>query len=63
METKRLTVNEAAQYLKIGRSTVYKLAQEGKLSTHRVGRQWLFDAKGFDTWLKSGKLAWTENRI
>ena len=62
METKWLTVIEAAQYLKMGRSTVYKLAQEGKLPTHKVGRQWRFDAKELDTWLKSGKLAFREDR-
>jgi len=39
LETKRLTVIEAAQSLKMGRSTVYKLAQEGKLSTHKLERQ------------------------
>jgi len=48
METKWLTVIEAAQYLKMGRSTVYKLAQEGKLLTRKVGRQWRFDAKELD---------------
>ncbi|MEW8333907.1 MAG: helix-turn-helix domain-containing protein [Candidatus Thiodiazotropha sp.] len=46
----------------MGRSTVYKLAQEGTQLTHRVGRQWRFDAKELDKWLKSGKLAWTEDR-
>jgi excisionase family DNA binding protein len=62
MQTKRLTVIEAAEYLKMGRSTVYKLAQEGKLPTHKVGRQWRFDAKELDKWLKSGKLASREER-
>ncbi|WP_230204315.1 helix-turn-helix domain-containing protein [Olavius algarvensis spirochete endosymbiont] len=62
METKWLIVIEAAQYLKMGRSTVYKLAQEGKLPTHKVGRQWRFDAKEPDKWLKSGKLASLEER-
>ena len=62
METKWLTVIEAAQYLKMGRSTVYKLAQEGKLPTHKVGRQWRFDAKELDRWLKSWKLANLEER-
>lgn len=61
-ETKWLTVIEAAHYLKMGRSTVYKLAQEGKLPTHRVGRQWRFDAKELDKWIKSGKLAWKGER-
>jgi len=62
METKWLTVIEAVQYLKMGRSTVYKLAQEGKLPTHKVGRQWWFDAKELDKWLKPGKLASLEER-
>lgn len=62
MQTKWLTVIEAAEYLKMGRSTVYKLAQEGKLPTHKVGRQGRFDAKELDRWLKSGKLASREER-
>ena len=62
METKWLTVIEAVQYLRMDRSTVYKLAQEGKLPTHKVGRQWRFDAKELDKWLKSGKLASREER-
>jgi excisionase family DNA binding protein len=60
METKWLTVIEAAQYLNVGRSTVYKLAQEGKPPTPKVGRQWRFDAKELDKWMRFGKLAWTE---
>lgn len=62
METKWLTLIEAAEYLKMGKSTMYKLAQEGKLPTHKVGRQWRFDARELDKWLKSGKLAYLEGR-
>ena len=36
MESIWLTVIEAAEYLKMGRSTVYRLAQEGKLLAHKV---------------------------
>ncbi|HOE64052.1 MAG TPA: helix-turn-helix domain-containing protein [Candidatus Sumerlaeota bacterium] len=39
METQWLTIIEAAQYLRMGKSTAYKLVQEGKLPTHKVGRQ------------------------
>ena len=56
IETKWLRVIEAAQHLKMGRSTVHKPAQEGKLPAHKVGRQWRFDAKELEKWLKSGKL-------
>ncbi|MGQ9496266.1 MAG: helix-turn-helix domain-containing protein [Thermoanaerobaculaceae bacterium] len=56
METKWLTVVEAAQYLKMGRSTVYKLAQEGKLPTHKVGNQWRFDREEIDQWMNGRDL-------
>ena len=56
METKLLTVIEAAQYLKMGRSTVYKLAQEGKLPKDKVGRRCRFDAKELDKTLKEEDL-------
>jgi len=39
MKKKWLTIIEAAEYLQMGRSTLYKLAQESKLPTHEVGRQ------------------------
>ncbi len=37
-----LTVEEAADLLKIPRSSVYKLAQEGKIPAQKVGRHWRF---------------------
>ncbi len=37
-----MTVEEAAELLKIPRSSVYKLAQEGKIPAQKVGRHWRF---------------------
>ena len=37
-----LTVDEAAELLKIPRSSIYKLAQEGKIPAKKVGRHWRF---------------------
>ena len=37
-----LTVQEAAELLKIPRSSVYKLAQEGKIPAQKVSRHWRF---------------------
>ena len=37
-----LTVDETAALLKIPRSSVYKLAQEGKIPAQKVGRHWRF---------------------
>jgi len=52
-----LKLKEAAEYLKMGRSTLYKLAKEGKMPAHKAGREWRFDAEELDKWMKAGKLA------
>lgn len=46
-----LTIGELAGYLKISKSTLYKLAQEGKLPGQKVGRHWRFHREVVDEWL------------
>jgi excisionase family DNA binding protein len=46
-----MTLQEVAAYLKIARSTAYKLAQEGKIPGQKVGRHWRFHRDGIDAWL------------
>ena len=48
-----LTVDELAKYLKIAKSTLYKLAQEGKIPGQKVGRHWRFHKDAIDEWLKN----------
>ncbi len=59
---KWLKLKEAAKYLKIGRSTLYKLANGEKIPAHRAGREWRFDAEELDPWIKAGKLASSEDK-
>jgi len=47
-----LTIDELAGYLKIAKSTLYKLAQEGRLPGQKVGRHWRFHREAIDNWLK-----------
>ncbi|HEX9834075.1 MAG TPA: helix-turn-helix domain-containing protein [Mycobacterium sp.] len=47
-----MTIEELSKYLKISRSTLYKLAQEGKLPAQKVGRHWRFHKDAVDSWLK-----------
>ena len=47
-----MTIGELSKYLKISRSTLYKLAQEGKLPSQKVGRHWRFHRGAVDAWLK-----------
>lgn len=46
-----LTLNEVAEYLRIPRSTAYKLAQEGKIPGQKVGRHWRFRRAVIENWL------------
>lgn len=48
-----LTVAELAEYLKVPKSTIYKLAQDGRLPAQKVGRHWRFHRTAIDQWLKS----------
>jgi excisionase family DNA binding protein len=45
------TIDELSAYLKIAKSTLYKLAQEGRLPSQKVGRHWRFHREAVDEWL------------
>jgi excisionase family DNA binding protein len=51
IESSVLTIDELAEYLKISKSTLYKLAQEGALPSQKVGRHWRFHRDAVDQWL------------
>jgi excisionase family DNA binding protein len=46
-----MTVEEVARYLRIPRSSVYTLAQGGRIPCQKVGRQWRFHREAIDGWL------------
>ena len=48
-----LTVSEAADYLRIPKSSVYKLAQEGRIPCQKVGRHWRFHRKTLEHWISN----------
>lgn len=47
-----LTIEDLADYLKISKSTLYKLAQEGALPGQKIGRHWRFHRDAVDQWLR-----------
>lgn len=47
-----LTVQDLSTYLKIPKSTLYKLAQEGKLPGQKIGKHWRFRKDVIDRWLE-----------
>ena len=52
-ESSVFTIEELARYLKISKSTLYKLAQEGVLPGQKVGKHWRFHKDAIDEWLCS----------
>ena len=52
-----MTIEELSHYLKISRSTLYKLAQEGRVPCQKVGRHWRFRKEAIDRWLDEGGAA------
>jgi len=49
-----LTIEELSTYLKIPKSTLYKLVREGKIPCQKVGRHWRFLKVAIDRWLEEG---------
>jgi excisionase family DNA binding protein len=47
-----MTVPEVSEYLRLSESTIYKLAQEGKLPGRKIGGTWRFSREGLDSWLR-----------
>jgi excisionase family DNA binding protein len=47
-----MTFEEVLAYLRIPRSSLYKLAQEGKIPSQKVGRHWRFRRQAIDRWLE-----------
>ena len=53
-----LTIDDLSEYLKISKSTLYKLVQEGKIPGQKIGRHWRFHRETIERWLSenaSGK--------
>jgi len=49
-----MIIEECAKYHKTSVSTIYRLAQEGKIPATKVGNQWTFQKKKIDEWLEKG---------
>jgi len=45
------TIDDLVAYLKLPKSTIYKLAQEGDIPGLKVGRHWRFHRPTIERWL------------
>lgn len=49
--TELMTLEETADYLRVTKTTVYRLLRQDKIPANKVGRQWRFDKTSIDEWL------------
>jgi len=48
-----LNADEASTWLKIPKSTLYKLCADGDIPSAKVGRHWRFHRQTLETWLQA----------
>ena len=51
MDANFMTAEEVSEYLRIPRSTIYKLVQEKQLPGFKVGKHWRFRKETFEEWI------------
>ncbi|MFP4141676.1 MAG: helix-turn-helix transcriptional regulator [Phycisphaerae bacterium] len=49
-----MTLDDLAAYVKLSKSSLYKLCQAGKVPGTKIGRTWRFHKDVIDTWIKTG---------
>jgi excisionase family DNA binding protein len=47
-----LRADEVSRWLRIPKSTIYKLCLEGQIPGTKIGRHWRFDRKDIEAWFK-----------
>ena len=47
-----MTIEETSKYLRVPLSSLYRIAQAGKIPCQKVGRHWRFRREAIDRWLE-----------
>ena len=54
--TELMTLEEAANYLRVNEKTMYRLLKRGSVPATKVGYQWRFDKASIDEWLHQNSI-------
>ena len=54
LQNEVMTVDEVAQYLRLGRRVVYRLAQQGDLPGRKIANRWRFHLREVEAWVRNG---------
>ena len=55
MTVEWMTVQDVADYLKLGKTKIYQYVQQGRIPGYKVGGQWRFNRGEIDQWIQSGQ--------
>ena len=50
LQAKVMTVNELSDYLRVHRSTIYRLLKKGEIPGFKIGSDWRFNVEAIDQW-------------
>ena len=48
-----MTIDEVAKYLRLHKSTVYRMVRESQIPASKIGNQWRFRKDVIDSWLST----------
>lgn len=50
-----LSLEEAAQYLNLGKTVLYAMSRDGRVPATKVGKKWTFDRARLDQWVRASQ--------
>jgi excisionase family DNA binding protein len=50
VSAKVMTVNELSEYLRVHRSTIYRLLKKNQIPGFKIGSDWRFNVEAIDQW-------------
>jgi len=55
MNGKWISIDEAANYLSLGKTVLYSMAKDGSIPANKISQKWVFNQDDLDAWVKSNK--------
>jgi excisionase family DNA binding protein len=52
---KLMTLEEVAEFLRLSKDTIYRMAHAGTIPASKVGNQWRFREEDVDRWIEMNK--------
>jgi excisionase family DNA binding protein len=59
--SRAMTVAELAEYLRVHRTTVCRMARKGQIPGFNIGSDWRFDRDAIEKWITNGQATRRKN--